>query len=86
VEDVIRALPAIRTRYYAIYAYDEIAHVRVPPGYASAMPTTQRTNEFFSSLTLTNHSSSGDLLLLTCHECLAYFEGKIRRYSGFQPG
>ena len=31
---MIRALPVIRTRYLTIYAYDEIAHVRVPPGYA----------------------------------------------------
>ena len=30
----MRALPVIRTRYCTIYAYDEIAHVRVPPGYA----------------------------------------------------
>ena len=41
------------------YAYDEIAHVRVPPGYADH-PDRGRTN---SSLTLTNDSSFGDLFL-----------------------
>ena len=54
---MIRALPVIRTRYYTIYAYDEIAHVRVPPGYADH-PEDER---IFPSLTLMNDSSFGDL-------------------------
>ena len=41
-------------------AYDEIAHVRVPPGYADH-PEDERILLF--PLTLTNDSSFGDLLL-----------------------
>ena len=59
---MIRALPVIRTRYLTIYAYDEIAHVRVPPGYADH-PEDERIYTT-PSLTLTNDSSSGDLSLL----------------------
>ena len=42
------------------YAYDEIAHVQMPPGYAD-FPEDER---IFPSLTLTNDWSFGDLLLL----------------------
>ena len=62
---MIRALPVIRTRYYTIYAYDEIAHVRVPPGYADH-PEDERI--FLFPHKLTNDSSFGDILLLPSQE------------------
>ena len=50
------------------YAYDEIAHVQMPPGYADH-PEDER---IFPSLTLTNDSSFGDLLLLALSISLHY--------------
>ena len=47
---------------YTLYAYDGIVHVRVPPGYADH-PEDERIYTT-PSLTLTNDSSFGDLLLL----------------------
>ena len=54
---MIRALPVIRTRHHTLRAYDEIAHVRVPPGFADH-PEDER---IFPSLTLTKDSSFEDL-------------------------
>ena len=42
------------------YAYDGIAHVRVPPGYAD-IPEDER---ILPSLTLTNDSSFGDFIVI----------------------
>ena len=53
------ALPVIRTRCQTPYAYDEIAHSRL------CRPPRGRTNFPLPSLTLTNDSSFGDLLLLS---------------------
>ena len=47
---------------YTLYAYDGIAHVRVPPGYADH-PEDERIHTT-PSLTLTNDSSFGDIFLL----------------------
>ena len=59
------------------YAYDEIAHVRVPPGYADH-PEDERILLF--PHTLTNDSSFGDLLLIRICPCLLLRVTKVPSY------